>query len=142
MNTLPALPNSKVSDKSKTNNAISVIVVDDSNFMRRQIVKQLQEKHFNVVAEFASAKPALEYLASHAVNIAIIDVVMPEVSGIELTQKISATLARTKVIMISSLAQERVILEAIAAGAQDFLQKPVNEKHLEDSIQRIAHAAS
>lgn len=119
------------------NQNISVIVVDDSDFTRKNIVKYLRSKNFNVTADFAHAKPALEYLAANNTNIAIIDVVMPEISGIELTQKITSNISRTKVIMMSSLAQERIILESIAAGAQDFLPKPLNELHLEDSILRI-----
>lgn len=121
----------------KSNDQISVIVVDDSDFTRKNIIKFLRSKNFNVTADFNHAKPALEYLAANNTNIALIDVVMPDISGIELTQKICSNINRTKVIIMSSLAQERVILESIAAGAQDFLSKPISEQHLEDSILRI-----
>lgn len=122
---------------NEENSQISVIVVDDSDFTRKNIVKFLRQKNFNVTADFNNAKPALEYLAANNTNVALVDVVMPEISGIELTQKICSNIRRTKVIMMSSLAQERIILESIAAGAQDFLPKPINERHLEDSILRI-----
>jgi len=125
-----------------TNAKISIVVIDDSDFTRKNLVHFLKSKNYNVTADFNHARPALEYLAANNTQIALVDVVMPEISGIELTQKISQNLGRTKVIMMSSLAQERIILEAIAAGAQDFLQKPINELHLDDSIQRIAHAES
>lgn len=121
----------------KSNDQISVIVVDDSDFTRKNIIKFLRSKNFNVTADFNHAKPALEYLAANNTNIALIDVVMPDISGIELTQKICSNINRTKVILMSSLAQERIILESIAVGAQDFLSKPVNEQHLEDAILRI-----
>lgn len=124
-------------DEEKTNDSISIIVVDDSNFTRKNIIKFLRTKNFNVTADFSHAKPALEYLAANNTNIAIIDIVMPDISGIELTHKVCTNINRTKVILMSSLSQERIILEAIAAGAQDFLSKPINEKHLEDAILRI-----
>lgn len=120
------------------NKDISIIVVDDSDYTRRNIVSFLRTQNYNVTADFSHARPALEYLASHNTNIAIIDVVMPEVSGIELAQKITANINRTKVIMMSILSQERIIMEAIAAGAQDFLAKPVNLDHLNDLVRRIA----
>lgn len=119
------------------NQHISVIVVDDSDFTRKNIIKFLRAKNFNVTADFNHAKAALDYLANNNTNIALVDVVMPDISGIELTQKICSNITRTKVILMSSLAQERIVLEAIAAGAQDFLPKPISEQHLEDSILRI-----
>ena len=121
----------------KSNEQISVNVVDDSDFTRKNIIRFLQSKSFNVVADFNHPKAALEYLAAHNTHIALVDVVMPDISGIELTQKICSNISRTKVILMSSLVQERIVLESIAAGALDFLPKPINEQHLEDSILRI-----
>jgi DNA-binding NarL/FixJ family response regulator len=126
-----------IDESEKINERISIIVVDDSDFTRKNIIKFLRAKNFNVTADFNHAKPALDYLAANNTNIALIDVVMPDVSGIELTQKIATNINRTKVILMSSLSQERIILEAIAAGAQDFLPKPISEQHLEDTILRI-----
>ena len=111
--------------------------MDDSDFTRKNIIKFLRSKNFNVTADFNHAKPALEFLAANNTNVALIDVVMPDISGIELAQKICSNITRTKVILMSSLSQERIILESIAAGALDFLPKPISEQHLEDSILRI-----
>jgi len=124
------------------NSQATIIVVDDSDFTRKNIVNFLRSKNFNVVGDFNHAQPALEHITSNTTTVALIDVVLPEISGIELCQKITANVQRTKVIMMSSLAQERIILECIAAGAQDFLQKPINETHLTDAILRIVQNIS
>lgn len=121
---------------------ITIIVVDDSDFTRSNLIQFLRQQKYNVVADFGLAKPALDYLAANVVHLALVDIVMPQVSGLELTQKISQNISRTKVIVMSSLAQERIILEAISVGAQDFLSKPINPQHLEDSIQRIINGKS
>lgn len=126
-----------IDESQKIHERISIIVVDDSDFTRKNIIKFLRAKKFNVVADFNHAKPALEYLANNNTNIALIDIVMPDISGIELAQKICSNINRTKVILMSSLTQERIILEAISTGAQDFLPKPISEQHLEDTILRI-----
>ena len=115
----------------------SIVIVDDSDFTRKHICAFLSKMSFEKVRDFSNAKDALDYIALKKVDVAIVDVVMPEISGIELTRKISEKFPNTKVIMMSSLGQERVIMESIAAGAVDFLQKPLNEELLMDGLLRL-----
>jgi YesN/AraC family two-component response regulator len=62
---------------------------------------------------------------------------MPEVSGIELTENINQNFEDIYVIVISSLSQEHVVLEAISAGAADFISKPLSQQQLIDSLEKI-----
>jgi two-component system chemotaxis response regulator CheY len=114
-----------------------IVVVDDSDFSRSIIIKMLNEAGHNVVGEASSATNAIQVIKDKKPNVVITDIVMPEISGIELTEKINQDFDNIYVIVISSLSQEHVVLEAIGAGAADFLSKPINEQQLIDSLNKI-----
>jgi YesN/AraC family two-component response regulator len=90
-----------------------------------------------VVGEASSAAMALRLIKEKEPHVVIADIVMPEVSGIELTSQINKDFDNISVIIISSLAQEHVVLEAIGAGASDFIAKPIQQQQLIDSINKI-----
>lgn len=116
---------------------LSVVVVDDSDFSRSFIVKMLKDAGFTVVGEAASAAAALQVIKEKKPQVVITDIVMPEVSGIELTEKINQDFDNIFVIVISSLSQEHVVIEAIGAGAADFIAKPIQSQQLIDSLEKI-----
>lgn len=117
--------------------SLKIVVVDDSDFSRSVIIKMLQDAQFDVVGEAASAKAALTVIKEKKPNLVITDIVMPEVSGIELTESINQNFDNIYVIVVSSLSQEHIVLEAIGAGAADFIAKPINETQLIDSLEKI-----
>lgn len=90
---------------------IKVIIVDDSDFSRMIINKMLTEEGIEVIGEANSAEAALGVIKEKKPNIVITDIVMPEISGIELTEKINQIFENIGVIVISSLSQEHIILE-------------------------------
>lgn len=114
-----------------------ILIVDDSDFSRNSIASMLDDPRFNIIGEAASAKEALAILQEREAHIVITDIVMPEVSGFELTESIAENFPRVFTIMISSLAQENVVIDAITAGACDFLQKPFSQSDLLNSIEKI-----
>jgi two-component system, chemotaxis family, chemotaxis protein CheY len=116
---------------------LSIVVVDDSDFSRSLITKMLREEGFNVVAEASGAEAALQIIHEKKPNVLITDIVMPDISGIELTEKVTKSYD-ISVIVISSLSQEHVVLEAIGAGAADFIAKPIDPEQLKDSLKKIA----
>lgn len=116
---------------------LKVVIVDDSDFSRTIIIKMLKDEGFNVVGEANSAAAALLVIKEKKPHVVITDIVMPEVSGIELTENINQNFDNTFVIVISSLSQEHVVLEAIGAGAADFIAKPINQQQLTDSLEKI-----
>ena len=117
---------------------IKIVLVDDSDFSRSMIKKMLSDAGFQVVGEAHSAEKAMEVIRDKKPNIVITDIVMPSISGIELTEKINKTFDHIAIVVISSLSQEHIVLEAIGAGASDFLTKPINQEQLIDSIQKIS----
>lgn len=117
---------------------LKVMIVDDSDFSRSLIRKILAEENVEVVGEANSAEAALNLLKTQNPNVVITDIVMPETSGIELTEKITQGFNNIAVIVISSLSQEHIVLEAIGAGASDFIAKPIQKQQLIDSLEKIA----
>jgi two-component system chemotaxis response regulator CheY len=125
---------------SKISNT-KILIVDDSDFSRSILNKIVTDAGYQVLGEANSASAALAMMKDKP-NIVITDIVMPEVSGIELTEKIAQNYPDTAVIVISSLSQEHIILEAIGAGASDFLAKPIQKQQLLDSLEKIVSQQS
>mgnify|MGYP001627413081 CR=1 FL=1 len=114
-----------------------LLIVDDSDFARTHITALLTQRGFTVVGEAASAEDALRQVKEKKPHLVITDIVMPNVSGIELTEKIASTFSSVGVIVISSLSHEQVVLEAIGAGAIDFIKKPIDPDQLVESIEKF-----
>ena len=116
---------------------IKVVIVDDSDFSRSIIRKMLTDEGITIVGEANGAEAALQVIKAKKPNIVITDIVMPEISGIELTEKITQAYDDISVIVVSSLSQEHIVLEAIGAGASDFIAKPIQKQQLIDSLEKI-----
>ncbi len=114
-----------------------IIVVDDSDYIRNQVITTLNKNQIPVVADFKNATDTFAYLKDNTVDCALVDVVIPQKNGIEITQYIKNKYPKTEVIMMSSLEHDKIVIEAINAGAIDFLTKPLNEKKLIKSIENI-----
>lgn len=115
----------------------TIMVVDDSEFSRNTISNILRDNGFNVIAEASSADEALRFLTQRSCNLYIIDIVMPETSGLDLAKIIREASPRSHILMISSLNEEEIIMDAIANGAQDFIQKPFTPETLVNSVSKI-----
>jgi two-component system, chemotaxis family, chemotaxis protein CheY len=116
---------------------LKVVVVDDSDFSRSFITRLVEESGHKVIGEANGAEAALLKIKETNPDVVITDIVMPEISGIELTEKISKSFDNISVIVVSSLSQEHIVLEAISAGASDFIAKPITKQQLEDSLSKI-----
>jgi len=116
---------------------LKILLVDDSDFSRQLIKTMLKEEGFVVSAEANSAESALGSIKESNPHVMITDIVMPQVSGIELTEKVTQNFDDISVIVISSLSQEHVVLEAIGAGARDFIAKPIQKQQIVDSLDKL-----
>ena len=113
-----------------------IVVVDDSDFSRAQVIDILLKNGFTIVGEAASAEEALKIVSDKKPNLVITDVVMPNISGIELAEKINSNYDEVSVIMISSLKHEQIILEGISKGVIDFIAKPIDPIQLAESVEK------
>jgi len=115
----------------------SIFVVDDSDFSRKMIIEILDKEGYKIVGEAGSAEEAIKHSQSLQVNLFIIDIVMPEASGIDLAKTLGEFPNPTCILMISSLTNENIIIEAISNGANDFLKKPFEPADLIRSVDKI-----
>ena len=118
---------------------LKILIVDDSDFSRSMIRQMLLQEGLTQISEASNAQEALLLISDKKPHVVITDIVMPEVSGIELTEQITQKFDDVAVIVISSLTQEHVVLEAISAGASDFLAKPIQQSQLIDTLDKILH---
>lgn len=114
-----------------------ILIVDDSDFSRTNISNMLQNDRYQIIGEAENAKEAINILKDRSAHVAIIDVVMPDVSGIELAEYITENFSDTAIIMISSLGQESIVIDSISAGASDYIQKPFTQEEIITSVEKV-----
>jgi len=116
---------------------LRIVVVDDSEFSRQATVEVLGDAGFDIVGSFGSAAEALNFTKVSEADVYLIDVVMPEMSGIELAKEVSSLMSENRIIMMSSLNTENIVIESISNGAIDFLPKPFEKDDLVRAIKKI-----
>jgi two-component system chemotaxis response regulator CheY len=122
--------------------AIKVMIVDDAMFMRNMISdifqgKKFGEEDFEVVAEAENGIEAVEKYKEHMPHVVTMDIVMPEMTGIEALKEIMQINADANVIMCSALGQDSLVMEALDSGAKDFIVKPFQPEKVLDVVIRI-----
>jgi two-component system chemotaxis response regulator CheY len=117
--------------------ALRVMIVDDALFMRNMLKDICVRAGFEVVAEADNGEIALELFRTNRPDLVTMDIVMPRRSGIEALQDIMAEDPRARVVMVSALGQDSLVLEAVEAGARDFIVKPFKEEKVIDVIRRV-----
>ncbi|HEX3009385.1 MAG TPA: response regulator [Bacteroidales bacterium] len=119
--------------------AKKVMIVDDAAIMRMMLKNILSSSGYEIVAEASNGKEAVvKYQEVHP-DIVTMDIIMPEMNGIKAVRAIKATDTLAKIVMCSSMmGQKALLLEAIDAGAVDFIVKPFEESKVKEIIAKIA----
>ncbi|SHJ51509.1 two-component system, chemotaxis family, response regulator CheY [Malonomonas rubra DSM 5091] len=120
--------------------AKQVMIVDDALFMRSMLRDIFEAAGWQVVAEAENGQQAVELFAQHQPDLVTMDIVMPEMSGLDAMQKILSDYPEAKVVMCSALGQESMVMEAIKAGAKDFIVKPFQDEQVIDVVDRVCAA--
>ncbi len=129
-----------MTDSDCSNATQKLLVVDDDLFIRRLIVRSLNEAGFNEIDEVEDGLAAKEYLARHTVDVVITDVMMPRLNGLELIRWARERYPEVVWIILSGLDTFDAAVDAIHIGAFDFLAKPLNLRELEVSLRNaLAH---
>ena len=116
---------------------VRCMVVDDSAYARALIRRMLETHGHEIVAEAEDGEIAVEMFKKHRPDLVTMDVLMPNKDGIEATKEIVEVDPKCKIIVCSSLKQDRFIEEAREAGASDFIIKPFGEIQLTTRINSI-----
>jgi len=115
----------------------TVLVVDDAIFMRNMMKDIFTADRFEIVGEAANGVEAVERFKELKPDLVTMDIVMPFKSGIEATKDILAEDSAATIIMCSALGQEPLVMEAIEAGAADFIVKPVQAEDVMRVVNKV-----
>ncbi len=114
-----------------------VLIVDDAAFMRKILGDMLKKNGCEVVGEASNGKEAVEKYKALLPDLVTMDITMPGMDGIEATRAIRQMDAGCKVLMVSAMGQQGMVLEAVQAGAQGFIVKPFQESKVVEEIKRL-----
>ena len=114
-----------------------ILIVDDAAFMRMMIKDILTKNGYEVVAEAANGVEAVELYKSHQPDLVTMDITMPEMDGIEAVKQIKAVNPAAKVIMCSAMGQQSMVMDALKAGANDFIVKPFQADRVLEAVKKI-----
>ena len=101
-----------------------VMVCDDAAFMRMMIKDILVKNGYEIAAEAENGLKAVEQYPEAKPDLVLMDITMPEVDGIEAVRRIKTLDSNANIIMCSAMGQQAMVIEAIQAGAKDFIVKP------------------
>ncbi len=115
-----------------------ILIVDDHEVVRLGL-KSLLDRHpqFEVIGEAGTAKEALDQVARHRPDVVLMDIRLPGASGIEACEDIIRNYPDTKVIMLTSYAEDEMLFSAIRAGASGYLLKQIGGDGLVNAIEAV-----
>ena len=120
-----------------------LLVVDDHEVVRQGLVALLERREaFQVVAEAGTVAESIEQARRHQPDIVIMDVRLPDGSGIEACRAIRAELPNIRVVMLTSYPDEEAVLSAIVAGASGYLLKQIRGRDLVAALETVGHGGS
>ncbi len=122
---------------------LTVVVVDDHEVVRQGLVAMLDRRPgFQVVGEAATMAEAIEVTSRFQPDLVVMDVRLPDGSGIEACREIRANLPSTRVMMLTSYPDEEAVLAAIVAGASGYLLKQVRARDLVAALEAVGRGES
>jgi two-component system chemotaxis response regulator CheY len=116
---------------------LRVLIVDDAIFMRKMISDILVENGMEIVGEADTGAKAVEKYMELRPDLVTMDIIMPEMNGIDAVRKVMEFDSKARIVMCSALGQQALVQEAIAAGAKDFLIKPFNAARVVEVIAKV-----
>ena len=116
---------------------IRVIIVEDDPMVSQLNAQYLSQfPQLRVEAVFSNGRDALEYLKTHEIQLAVVDVYMPMLNGLELLRSIRSSGIQTGIIMITAATEMSVVEEALRLGIEDYIIKPFAFSRLQEAVQK------
>jgi two-component system chemotaxis response regulator CheY len=113
-----------------------ILIVDDAEFLRMRISKMLIGDGYEVI-EAENGVQAVETYRNQKPDVVLMDITMPEMDGLTALKEIRAIDPKARVVMLTALGQESVVLEAIKSGARDFVVKPFERERVLSAITKL-----
>ncbi|GAQ19167.1 chemotaxis protein CheY [Oceanobacillus picturae] len=111
-----------------------ILVTDDAAFMRMQLKDIVTKLGHEVVGEAENGQVAVDMYQEVKPDLVTMDITMPEMNGVEALKEIKKLDADAKVIMCSAMGQQGMVVEAIQAGAKDFIVKPFTADRINEAL--------
>ncbi|AIF52114.1 response regulator [Pelosinus sp. UFO1] len=116
--------------------ATKVLIVDDAAFMRMMVKDILSKNGYEIVGEAENGLKAVEKFQELKPDLTTMDITMPEMDGITAVKEIKKLDPSAKVIMCSAMGQQAMVVEAIQAGARDFIVKPFQPDRVLEAVRK------
>ena len=133
-------PVTKSDIRKETYLAIRVLFTDDSSFMRSILKGIILRDPYVLAGEASNGKEALELYMKLKPDLVTMDIVMPEMDGIEAVRQIRNFDPEAKIIMVSAMGQQNMVIDSIQAGARDFIIKPFQPPRVLEALKRVVGA--
>ena len=114
-----------------------VLIVDDAAFMRMMIKDILEKNGYEICGEAANGVQAVELYNKEKPDVVTMDITMPDMDGIEAVKNIRAQYPDAKIIMCSAMGQQSMVMDAIKAGARDFIVKPFQADRVLEAVTKV-----
>ena len=113
-----------------------ILIADDAAFMRMRSASLLKELGHEVL-EAEDGAQAVEMFKEHSPDAVLLDITMPVMDGLQALMEIMQIDSDAKVAMVTAMGQQQVIMEAIKAGAKDFVVKPFDANRIEEALWKL-----
>jgi two-component system chemotaxis response regulator CheY len=117
-----------------------ILITDDALFMRVTLKNILTQNGWLVVGEAQNGRESVQLYKQLKPDIVTMDITMPEMDGITALKEIRAADPDAKVIMCTAMGQKNLVVEAIQAGAKDFIVKPFQAERVVEAVQKLLAA--
>jgi len=117
--------------------ATKVLIVDDAMFMRKMLGDMLKKEGYEIIAEAEDGQDAVEKFKEYKPDLVTMDIIMPDMSGIDAVKEIIKIDPNAKIIMVSAMGHQTLVIEAIQAGAKDYVVKPFQPSRVLEAVQRV-----
>ena len=115
----------------------TVLICDDAIFMRTMVRDILTQAGFEVIGEAETGVQAVEKYQQLRPDLVTMDIVMPDMGGIDAVRQICKSDPNARILMCSAMGQQALVVEAIQAGAKDFVVKPFQPSRVLEAVQRV-----
>ena len=116
---------------------LKLMIVDDSNIMRRRIERSQQFEELELVGTAGNGEEAIELFKRTDPDVVTMDLTMPRMDGIECIGRLVALKPKVRILVISALADKATAVEAMERGANGFLNKPFTDRQLNEAIAEL-----
>ena len=115
----------------------TVLICDDAIFMRTMVRDILTQAGFDVIGEAETGVQAVSKYEELRPDLVTMDIVMPDMGGIDAVRQICTLDPKARILMCSAMGQQALVVEAIQAGAKDFVVKPFQPSRVLEAVQRV-----